>query len=305
MKKLLLGMFFQGIILLPMFAAQTVNIYTPNGTIVEVDIISADEELSEYMINYRLNEIATSFPNATIISNPTMKYNCHGYAWHMSEGGDTCWIRMKTDYLNVEYNLSSYWTDGSYVETTSDKAQKIYYKGGDHSAIKGTNGKYISKWADGALVEHEPTYCPYNSSSLVYYARPGCNYGILSVSPMTDYIPLNTSRTFGNNTFTRTDFSYQWSIENAKGDNAITKGYATISKRTNNATISFSQEGIYTICLRVYDYSNYMVGYYSYEALVGEESDFLNQIDLNINQDSIINNTLFTNPINIQSYETE
>lgn len=48
---------------------------------------------------------AIAYPNATEqgTATTTSTYNCHSYAWNMSEGGPTCWINTPGD--------DTYWTD--------------------------------------------------------------------------------------------------------------------------------------------------------------------------------------------------
>lgn len=107
------------------------------------------------------------YPNAVMISSATTSYNCHSYAWNMSEGGPTCW-------LNANDGLAYHWADGSYIETLSD-VEKIYYYDGDHSAVKSKYypGKYESKWGAAPLMRHDPEYGPaeYNMSRRRFYKK--------------------------------------------------------------------------------------------------------------------------------------
>jgi hypothetical protein len=136
---------------------------------------------------------ASQFPNATIISNSSQTYNCHGYAWHMSNGGSTRWIGY---YVTTDEDI--YWGDGSYVEVSgrvTPSATKVSYASSDHSAITTTDPNvFISKWGQWPLMRHSPTYTPYNSSNLKYYvssaaivtqSSPLCNTSALSVSNLS------------------------------------------------------------------------------------------------------------------------
>ena len=81
-----------------------------------------------------------------IIGGYTAYYNCHAYAWHLTEGNSNqVWINQGTNAGNI----STYWS-GNYACfvgcNTESAAEKIHYYSGDHSAIKSSvAGKYDSK----------------------------------------------------------------------------------------------------------------------------------------------------------------
>lgn len=84
---------------------------------------------------------AQTYPRAIYMGEATWSYNCHAYAWSVSEGGEKHWMNSPNDDL--------YWTDGSYVQTNQSdpKATKVSYASDDHSAIISTPSTYfISKW---------------------------------------------------------------------------------------------------------------------------------------------------------------
>ena len=132
--------------------AQT-YLYTPNGSQVYAYLLP---EMSPADIAYCNADCALQFPNAVILANASATYNCHSYAWNLTEGGTTiCWLDQFPD-------LHLYWDDGSYEQTTEANAVKIFYYDGDHSAVKSTThvGKYESKWGSYPLVRHSPDYGP-------------------------------------------------------------------------------------------------------------------------------------------------
>jgi len=52
-----------------------------------------------------------------VYEGATNSYNCHGYAWHVKEGGIKVWINSENydDDLELEEaNVNTYWGDGSY-----------------------------------------------------------------------------------------------------------------------------------------------------------------------------------------------
>lgn len=59
------------------------------------------------------------------------RFNCHGYAWNMHEGGPVRWIGW---YSYSEDDV--YRTDGSYIRVCNEVfPAKVSFVGGDHSAI--------------------------------------------------------------------------------------------------------------------------------------------------------------------------
>lgn len=138
----------------------SVTRYTPNGSPVLAWKL-LQNELNESDKNTLAYDAVNNY-GATIISEATRTYNCHGYAWHMAEGGDSVWIG-----LNSLTDENIYWEDGSYMEVPEAIATQVsYYESYDanHSAIKLSNNLYRSKWGVGPLVEHAPNACPYNTA---------------------------------------------------------------------------------------------------------------------------------------------
>lgn len=98
----------------------------------------------------------------------TKKFNCHAYAWHITEGGANRWI----GYYENNTDEHIYWQDGSYVEVTGTVPYpgKVSYTNDDHSAITTiSSGYFISKWGDKVLARHAWNNCPYTSTNLKYY----------------------------------------------------------------------------------------------------------------------------------------
>lgn len=141
------------------------NLYsqtTPKGTtLTYVYIIS---EFTPAQIAAANSYAESTYPNATRLSDASATYNCHAYAWHMTEGGSPVWINTPSD--------DQYWQDGSYVETTQACHTKVSYASDDHSAIATTTTNvFISKWGQLPVMRHSYNYCPYDYTSLKYYQR--------------------------------------------------------------------------------------------------------------------------------------
>jgi len=137
------------------------TIQTPKDSDVSAYLL--DEVLQSDIDNMN-NYYTTTYPNATLVASATRTYNCHAYAWHVSEGGNRVWINQPSQF--------TYWTDGSYGEVATEaEATKVSYASGDHSAITTTQaGWFVSKWGRAPLMEHAWNDCPYDDSQLKYYA---------------------------------------------------------------------------------------------------------------------------------------
>ena len=146
----------------------SVTRYTPNGSPVLAWRLFQNE-LSVYDKIAYADYVVNNY-GATIVSEATKTYNCHAYAWHMTEDGDTVWIGLTS---LTDENI--YWEDSSYIEVPESLATKVsYYESsdGNHSAVRISNNLYRSKWGSLPLVEHAPNTCPYNTSMpKKYYVR--------------------------------------------------------------------------------------------------------------------------------------
>lgn len=147
--------------------SQTIaNIYTPACT-----PLYNCYYFSEYSSGY-INDLnqayIQAYPNAIFVGNSSGTYNCHGYAWYVTEGGENVWIGAYAGQGDPE---EEFMNDGSYIEvSTESAAQKVSYRNSDHSAITtSTPGWLQSKWADGPIMKHRPGDCPFSYSYLRYY----------------------------------------------------------------------------------------------------------------------------------------
>lgn len=135
--------------------------YTPQGTEVTLYVYSESYTSAEKAAKKAY--CTQTYPRAIYMGEATTIYNCHAYAWSVSEGGEKYWMNSPNDDL--------YWTDGSYVQTNQSdpKATKVSYASDDHSAVVSSSGYFTSKWGALCLMSHFPGDCPYNSSNLKYY----------------------------------------------------------------------------------------------------------------------------------------
>ena len=100
MKKILLTVIFTACLLQLVlgqgysFSYSTLPICYGNSvvtrTLTSADLSPSEKAQDIYDIT---NPNGTYYsPSAVIVGDPTMTYNCHGFAWHMSRGGSTEWI---------------------------------------------------------------------------------------------------------------------------------------------------------------------------------------------------------------------
>lgn len=158
-----------------------ITIYTPNESIVPDTywIDGDDYNYTPIELSYLENSLYINYDGAILIGPPSKKYNCHAYAWRVSEGGSQVWIGYNT---NTAENI--YWTDSSYVEVPESLATKVSYdeNTANHSAIRINSEWYQSKWGEGPLVKHHPNACPYNTSfPKKYYVRNAVITGVSTI----------------------------------------------------------------------------------------------------------------------------
>lgn len=178
----------------PIWADRQSNVQTPKGSSVEAWIL---DEMSNDDILMWNSHFTSRYPAAEMLAPSTNAYNCHGYAWHMSEGGDARWIgKDRTTDEDI------YMSDGSYIEVPAGTSlRKVSYQNADHSAITtGQSNMLISKWSYGPLMRHAPDDSPFTYSSLRYYIKytefsEGWTEFICNGSPVTytlKYTPIGS-----------------------------------------------------------------------------------------------------------------
>lgn len=219
-------------------------IYTPYGSVVTDTYYVSCEDITygSDMYTYLLNELNQSYPNVIVLDNPTESYNCHGYAWHVSEGGERVWIGANGDTAE-----DVYWNDGSYVEVPESLATKVSYSG-NHSAVRLNSEWYVSKWGNQFLVRHHPNDVPsiYLPGSTKRYYRSA-----MSISG-SSFVCDSVTYTVNN---LHNGMSVQWSV----GSNALLNdstmfraGYPS----SNECTIFAKPNVTYSDTLRAHVYVN-------------------------------------------------
>jgi hypothetical protein len=168
MKRIFLMLVLSSIAYSGVAQYNTASIYTPNGSKVYDTGTFVGSDFTPYQQSLIIDNIIANYNSVVIISNPTNKYNCHAYAWHITEGGSNIWLGLSSTTAH-----SIYWTDQSYAKVPENVATKVVYAG-NHSAIRLNSTWYQSKWGPGALVKHHPNNVPVGylpSSTKHYYTR--------------------------------------------------------------------------------------------------------------------------------------
>ncbi len=149
--------------------AGDITIRTPEGRPCPAD---TPQEMSQSDIDYchwyvQHYYIDPYQLNAVRIGNASGTYNCHGYAWSLSEGCEAVWIGTRED-PDVE---TYFWTDvawsndgqPSYLSASESEATHSWYTDDDHSVRKIQNSypcviedgrDYVSKWGNCGLYQH-------------------------------------------------------------------------------------------------------------------------------------------------------
>lgn len=151
----------------------TTTVYTPRGSSVQGLALTSGDWSNSQKTSIK-NTTLSTYPNVTFLADATHSYNCHSYAWHLTEGQSyQVWINEYDASWNP--NVYKYFNDGSFIQVCNESdADKVHYYSGDHSAVNSTvvSGKYESKWGANIRVRHNPTDVPsiYNGSFRNYYA---------------------------------------------------------------------------------------------------------------------------------------
>lgn len=172
--------------------------YTPFGTSIDGFILPEASSPDLALWESQGANWVKAHGNGQVIktSNATQTYNCHSFAWNMSEGGNTMWINLYNYQNEVSYsptnpsitppgpsNISNYWTDGSYIEVSESQATKVWFgscwiwngtlgrwqNNCDHSAIRLSTDLYESKWGAWPRYRHPVDKCPYNINNRRYF----------------------------------------------------------------------------------------------------------------------------------------
>lgn len=203
------------------------------------------------------------FPNSIVSGNPSNRYNANGYAWLIREGLNVpysptptyynSWV--KDNYINSIYQIETLfedadgdnYTDDLYESCSESDAEVIYYPISHHSAIRLASGKYLSKWADGPLMEHYPNECPYAETDKMYFRK---KTSISSTISGEAQVTINSAENYSFQPVPGRSVIIQWSVENIITHN--TSSFVLNNASSSTCTITFLEAAAYLIHLDVY-----------------------------------------------------
>ncbi len=244
---------------------------TPNQCpVYAYKLISSDYSSGEKS-SYRSYTIS-HYPGVSIVDEATRKYNCHAYAWHITQGNndDKLWIGHDAISHNPESCPDPYWETGSYYEVDESEATIVtYMKYGviTHSAIRINSNEYLSKWGASPLVRHAPTNVPsgYGTPYKYYkrYYRPSLSGPAL----------FNTSATYSVSDLP-SGYSVSWSFSEPNNlsnfsTNYPNYGQCTLTRNQSyniynailSANIQFAGYNVHSVTKSISSYSGFY-GYY-------------------------------------------
>ena len=172
------------------YGQSTVTIKTPRNVSISADeyITEADQTNIDFWESEAADWLNEHSSNAEKVAPASQRYNCHGWAFHMKDGGDTVWINAQDDLNDDIENLENYWSGSTptYITTTASEATVAFYGSCwyydtveaewknpcDHSVQMITQFVYESKWGAWGRYQHAPSDCPYDDSNITYYKIP-------------------------------------------------------------------------------------------------------------------------------------
>ena len=233
-------------------------------TILEKAIDAYDyEEMSGTEMESVINVQVTQYPNAIVRGSATQKYNSHSYAWYESSLYNEVWI----NYEDHEYNpqLQKFWTNDAYVECSESEAEVVLYTDFQHSAVKLSNGNYLSKWYNGLLMEHAPSYGPYMSDYRRYFKLNFTpKIGGVSVSG-TNSVSLN-QQYYYNVVSPKSYLTYSWEVRFMDAPDPKPYLLTIDSSDGRFCKVVFQDYGYYKIKVTAYN-RGYQVGTGQFEVL--------------------------------------
>lgn len=232
-------------------------IYTRGGKQVKVIY---NDEFSKTDIKDYDDLVKSSFPNAQFISSTSNRYNCHSFAWHLTNAWNErnvstlCWINAKV--TNTNDNISKFWTNDYYTQVYDlDDYIKVFYYNSDHSAVKLSSQVYESKWGKGPVMRHAPDYGPYLNMSQRYYyttTSPEFRHSFSTSSDYT-YIGSNVDMS-GVFKCTRKGYTATLRLVSEKTGEEVDETMATITRHSNlSFSTVFKRNGIYYLIMDVFD----------------------------------------------------
>jgi len=190
---------------------------------------------------YNVTQVVLDTYNVELIDSASRTYNCHSYAWNISNGGSVCWI--DATIFSYNDNISNYLINDLYSTNEPNNSygyRRIFYYNSAILSYGSPSNVYQSKWGSGPLVRHSPTNVPssYNPNYRTIYFNPGI-YGEQNISLGNNY----NYTVYPNMSYA----TYDWFIDDSDGKCTI------ITQNGNTALISFERGGTFQIYCNIYN----------------------------------------------------
>lgn len=131
-----------------------IDVTTVGGNEVVLWKTTGDFTISEIAdIN---NSYSSSFPDNTLLSNPTTQYNCHSYAWYYQSTSNRYWLYDCTPYTydtHISCSVTSTPTVGAICVYFDINGSAVH--SGIVQSVSGGTVTLISKWGSYGLYRHE------------------------------------------------------------------------------------------------------------------------------------------------------
>ena len=196
-------------------------------------VTKSDEDYTIYekaFISERFND---DYSNHTIIGDPTVSYNCHGYSFGIYQGTIPCkitWFDELCDSAFISITNTDSLKFGD-IAVIRYKVGEGYDPGSIHSSIVVNKDMLISKWGDGPLTKHYK----YDLTSDIYNFDDTL-HGVYTYYRREANTQINGADTFnGNGTYT---FAPNVEIESF---DIILPGFPTGTITTDTSGIQKSQ----------------------------------------------------------------
>lgn len=244
---------------------EDVAIYTSyNNSIPYAQIYNGvDVQPGSVSFNYLMHSLYYDYNLSSMPvyqAKPSYKYNCHGYAWWLHEGGDSVWIHC-TPHI--------FWDEGSYDEVSESEATHVTYAG-NHSAIRINSQLYESKWGMLALVRHSPDNVPSdylpNSTKRYFRKRTFNIYGPSQICNMASYsvgtIVSGSTVNWSYSPLTGNNYAHPY-IQSTQGNSCtLYRSYQQLTTGILTATIYYQGNYIGQCSTYIYGDNNSFVGYW-------------------------------------------
>ena len=192
------------------------TVKTPLGKTIKAIIKS--EGTAEELINYT-NTAVSNYPDAIVRGSATHLFNSHSYAWYDDSVDNDIWIDA---YDNNNLQLANYWTRDVFVPSSTGTGVRAFYNNDDHdaahSAIVLPNGKFLSKWEKGPLMEHDMNDCPYITDDIQYFNVQSDIVYTLTITGDTPVGLNETNHFYEVASASNLDLEYEWVVKYMDAD---------------------------------------------------------------------------------------